>query len=92
MRGKRYSGKWFIVCTAPNGLPHDRLGLIVAKRLVKTAVARNALKRMIREAFRLCGGNGGGVGRDMVVQLRSPPGDPAARREELASLIARAVA
>jgi len=92
MRGKRYSGKWFIVCTAPNGLAYDRLGLIVAKRLVKTAVARNALKRMIREAFRQCGGSGGNAGRDVVVQLRSPPGDPAASREELASLVARAVA
>jgi len=35
------------------GLPGARLGLIVAKRLAKRAVTRNAVKRVVREAFRL---------------------------------------
>lgn len=40
------------VAGAPNGLPHNRLGLAISRR-VGSAVRRNRVKRMIREAFRL---------------------------------------
>ena len=33
-------------------LPHARLGLIIAKRFAAKASTRNAIKRVIREAFR----------------------------------------
>ena len=33
-------------------LPCPRLGMIISKRYVKTAVSRNRLKRLIRESFR----------------------------------------
>jgi len=36
----------------PNGLGHHRLGLAVSKR-AGSAVQRNAIKRRVREAFRL---------------------------------------
>jgi ribonuclease P protein component len=35
-----------------NGLKQARLGLAVPKRQIKTAVARNRIKRLIRESFR----------------------------------------
>lgn len=35
-----------------NGLSCPRLGLIIAKRSVKGAVARSRLKRIVRESFR----------------------------------------
>lgn len=46
-------GRWFTV----HLLPHPagvgaRLGLVVAKKLLRTAVARNLTKRLVREAFR----------------------------------------
>ena len=54
-----YSGKLsvaddlLIVYARPNSYGHCRLGLSVGKRL-GSAVRRNRIKRMLREAFRLC--------------------------------------
>lgn len=51
----------------PNGLAWHRLGLGVAKKMFRRAVARNYVKRLIREAFRLeRPGFGGGL--DIVVR------------------------
>lgn len=38
---------------AENNLSHPRLGLAIAKKSIKTAVARNRIKRTARESFRL---------------------------------------
>ncbi|WDU53372.1 ribonuclease P protein component [Taylorella equigenitalis] len=38
---------------AQNNLGYPRLGLVVAKKFFKKAVQRNAVKRVIREEFRL---------------------------------------
>ena len=57
LKGKRLArGALFIVSAAPLAgdapLPCARLGLIVAKRFAARASTRNAIKRVIREAFR----------------------------------------
>ena len=49
---KRASDALFSVHLADNGLDHPRLGLIVSKKC-GNAVARNRIKRIVREAFRL---------------------------------------
>lgn len=41
--------KWFAVS---NEAGFARLGMAVPKRLIKTAVGRNRIKRIIRESFR----------------------------------------
>ncbi|HPD14642.1 MAG TPA: ribonuclease P protein component [Planctomycetota bacterium] len=50
-QGRRGRGQALVVCYAPNGLAHSRLG-IALRRGWRSAVARNRAKRLIREAFR----------------------------------------
>ena len=55
----------------PNRLAHPRLGLIVAGKVVRRAVGRNRVKRLLREVFRARQQDL--VGLDLVVRLRRPP-------------------
>jgi ribonuclease P protein component len=57
-----------LVYALPNGLDHPRLGLAVPKR-VGTAVKRNRVKRMLREAVRMIQHDLPG-GYDLVVNVR----------------------
>lgn len=58
LKGKRLArGALFVVMTPrrsqnPEPSEYARLGLIIAKRFAAKAVVRNAIKRVIREAFR----------------------------------------
>jgi len=59
LKGRRLArGAFFILsAAAPTGLPEGqaaqaRLGMVIAKRYAAHATTRNALKRVIREAFR----------------------------------------
>jgi len=45
--------KYFTVLAISNPLTHPRLGLAIAKKNIKKAVARNRIKRAARESFRL---------------------------------------
>ncbi len=42
----------FLILAAYNGLERGRLGLVIAKKQLKLAVARNRVKRISRELFR----------------------------------------
>ena len=57
LKGKRLArGALFILSSAPQAadtpVPGARLGLIIAKRFAARSVTRNAIKRVVREAFR----------------------------------------
>lgn len=88
LRLKRSRGP-LTIFAVPNRFPHDRLGLSVGSR-VGNAVARNGIKRRLREAFRqlqheLPRHADGGY--DLVINVRPHPGYPlAAYRELLAGL------
>lgn len=49
----RASHQFFLILARPNGLDHPRLGLVMAKKHLSLAVARNRFKRLVREQFRL---------------------------------------
>jgi ribonuclease P protein component len=49
----RSSDNCFTLLARKNQLEYPRLGLAIAKKLVKSAVARNRIKRLIRESYRI---------------------------------------
>lgn len=48
----RNTSRAFTVLVVPNALQHPRLGLAVSRKAAPRAVARNRIKRIIRESFR----------------------------------------
>lgn len=48
----RASQPGFLLLASENGLPEARIGFVLPKRRVRLAVARNRVKRIIRESFR----------------------------------------
>lgn len=52
-QGSRARASQLVVAAVPNGLDCARLGLSVGKRVWKSAVRRNYVRRVFREAFRL---------------------------------------
>jgi ribonuclease P protein component len=49
--GKTCQHRLCVLSYRPNGLPHNRYGFIVVKR-IGTAVTRNYVRRLLREAIR----------------------------------------
>ena len=89
--GSRARSELLLVVVAENGLDHSRLGLSVGKRIWKSAVRRNRVRRIFREAFRLSQ-HELPPGLDVVLVPGQPRLDPAleATRRELVQLCAKA--
>jgi ribonuclease P protein component len=52
-RGKKFADAYFSIAVLANHETYPRLGLSIATRTFGTAVARNRIKRLTRESFRL---------------------------------------
>lgn len=50
--GRRRSDAWFTVVAAPGTGAFARLGLAVSRKVSRSAVQRNRIKRVVRESFR----------------------------------------
>jgi len=84
--GRRIDDRFFGLRVKPNGLTHPRVGLAVAVKTAGNAVARNRLRRLVKEAFRLVQHDLPAV--DIVVAAKFPAREaPAATlRASLATL------
>lgn len=49
----RSADQWLLLLARDNGLPIARLGLALARRKIPAATARNRVKRIVRESFRM---------------------------------------
>ena len=87
--GKRLRTRHFTIGVVINDLPHHRLGMVVQKRFWN-AVRRNAIKRRLREWFRLNKYDIPTPGRDVVVVAR--PGAEKLSPERINSEILSAMA
>ena len=84
------TGELFQVYARPNGAAAARLGIVVSKRIVPQAAARNYCKRLAREVFRAERAALAGV--DLVVRPRAAVTSvtSAAARAEIRALLHRA--
>ena len=64
-----HRGKVLDVSTGPNGGIHPRLGMIIPKKVLATAVARNRAKRLLREWLRQ--DQDAWAGLDIIARLRA---------------------
>ncbi|MFM9913254.1 MAG: ribonuclease P protein component [Methylophilaceae bacterium] len=64
---RRFYGKFLTVYYMPNTLDFSRIGIVASKKMARRAVARNYMKRVVRELFRLGRSSIGGV--DIVVRI-----------------------
>lgn len=72
-QGRRLSAEGFTAVVQLNGTGSARLGLSVAARILRRAVARNRIRRLIRESFRHHQHHLPAL--DIVVGLRGSPRD-----------------
>jgi ribonuclease P protein component len=71
----------------PNAQVGPRLALVVPKRFAASAVLRNRIRRLAREAFRL--GQATIGAQDCVVRLVKAPGETPVTLDELNALFSR---
>jgi ribonuclease P protein component len=81
--------RWFVLRRAENAVGYPRLAVRVAKKVVKASVARNRIRRLVRETFRLRRAQL--PARDFLVTVRVEPQvvAMAEARQDLERLLSR---
>jgi ribonuclease P protein component len=72
--GRRYDGVLMTAFVLPNPCGQHRLGITASRKVSRSAVGRNRVKRLLRESFRLSGVTLGELGRnyDWVLNAKRP--------------------
>ncbi len=83
-RGRRFSDAYFTVSVLANHVTHPRLGLAIATKSCGNAVARNLIKRLARESFRLSQYELPAVDVTLAVREAARLASPSALRASLA--------
>jgi len=83
----RVRGRWFVLSARANALPYSRLAVRVAKKVLRSAVARNRVRRCVKEVFRQQ--RAAFVPADFLISLIHPYREQSLRaaREELERLL-----
>ena len=70
--GRRYDGVLMTAFVMPNPRGQHRLGITASRKVSRSAVGRNRVKRLLRESFRLSGVTLGELGRnyDWVINAK----------------------
>ena len=66
-RSSKLATKWFTLYYSANAISFPRLGVVVSKKLIRSAVIRNKIKRIARERFRNTASNLATI--DFVIRL-----------------------
>lgn len=72
-KAKCIRGEFFTLLVRQNDLGHSRIGSLIAKKKVKQAVARNKIRRFVKESFRLRQDEFNNLGLDIVFLLKKRP-------------------
>ncbi len=89
--GRRISGQYFrLHAQLPGGADEARLGITVSKRVDKTAVGRNRIKRQARECFRQMKLQLPAADFVLLAKPEAAKAESSALRRELLSLFERA--
>lgn len=88
---RKVRGRFAVLHLSTSAGSHSRLGVALTRRLVPSAVQRNQVKRLVREAFRRHGVKAAGL--DCVITLRSKldPSQCRAAIEEIRGLLDQAL-
>ncbi|HEX8162152.1 MAG TPA: ribonuclease P protein component [Pyrinomonadaceae bacterium] len=72
--GRRYDGVLMTAFVLPNPCGQHRLGITASRKVSRSAVGRNRVKRLLRESFRLSGVTLGELGQryDWVLNAKRP--------------------